>query len=264
MKLEGKTVLVTGATGGIGQAIARELSRAGANLILTGRRGAVLDQIAAETGARAIAADLAESEQVDSLIEQVGAVDVLVANAGVQAPGPIDEHSIRDLDRTLAVNLRAPLVLAKQLSVGMVARGGGHIVFVSSLAGKWPLKGLPLYAATKFGLRGAALGMRQDLSAQGVGVSVVLPGFVRDAGMFASTAPSLPWTVRTRSPEDVGRGIRRAILHNRPELTVAPLSLRLVAAAGSLPPDLAPSINKWLMRGDRIATEMAAAPHTIP
>src|SRR4051812_3834525 len=110
MKLEGKTVLVTGATGGIGQAIARELHGAGANLILTGRRGAVLDQIAAEVRGRPIPADLAEPGDVDSLIEQAGAVDVLVANAGVQAPGPLVEHSVRDLDRTLAVNLRAPLV----------------------------------------------------------------------------------------------------------------------------------------------------------
>src|SRR2546423_15137376 len=107
MNLDGKTVLLTGATGGIGQATARRLAAAGAHLVITGRRGEVLEELARELGARAIAVDLAERSGGDALLAQAGPVDVLVANAGLQAPGTMEEHSGEDLDRRLTVNLRA-------------------------------------------------------------------------------------------------------------------------------------------------------------
>ena len=113
----------------------------------------------------------------------------------------------------LEVNLRAPVALARALIPGMIDRGAGHLVFISSLQGKAATPAAPLYLATKFGLRGFALGMREDLRGHGIGVSTVFPGFIRDAGMFATSGVRLPPGVGTRSPEDVAdacsRGDRR-------------------------------------------------------
>jgi short-subunit dehydrogenase len=118
------------------------------------------------------------------------------------------------------------------------ARGSGHFVFVSSLSGKVASKGTPLYSATKFGLRGFAGGLRCDLYGSGVGCSVINPGFVRDAGMFADTGASLPRGVGTVSPNQVAKAVVRAIKTDKAEIDVAPLSLRIGAMIGSLTPGL--------------------------
>ena len=93
---------------------------------------------------------------------------------------------------------------------------------MSSLAGKAAAPGTSVYAATKFGLRGFALALREDLAAKGVGVSVSCPGFIRDAGMFAESGAKLPPYVGTKRPDDVARAVVKAIEHNRAELDVAP------------------------------------------
>src|SRR4029079_154417 len=110
----------------------------------------------------------------------------------------------------LAVNLRAPMILAKALSPRMVERGGGHLLFMSSLSGKAGAPGNSVYAATKFGLRGVALALREDLAPRGGGVSVILPGFISDAGMFADSGAKLPPYVGTKRPEDVARAVVKA------------------------------------------------------
>ena len=115
-------------------------------------------------------------------------------------------------------------------------------MYVSSLAGKVPTKGAPLYSATKFGLRGFAGALRADLAGTRIGCSVVFPGFIRDAGMFAETGTKLPFGVGTVSPGEVAAGVVRAIRTNRAELDVAPLALRLGALLGSLAPGLSATI----------------------
>ena len=187
MRIAGATVLLTGATGGIGQAIARAVAARGGQLILTGRRVEALDALAAELGARALAVDLSDRVQVERLIDDAGAVDLLIANAALPGSGRIETFSIEELDRALEVNLRAPIVLARALLPGMLARRNGHLLFMSSLSGKSATTGSAVYSATKFGLRGFAAGLRADLHASGVGVSTVFPGFIRDAGMFANS-----------------------------------------------------------------------------
>jgi short-subunit dehydrogenase len=129
-------------------------------------------------------------------------------------------------------------------------------VFISSLSGKVSSPASSIYSATKFGLRGFALGLREDLRPHGVGVSVLAPGFIRDAGMFANTGMTLPPGVGTRSPQDVAAAVVRAIESNRAEIDVAPLGLRLGAAAGSVAPALAASVSR-LLGSARISTEMA-------
>ena len=256
MELRGRTVLLTGATGGLGNAIARALAARGAVPVLTGRRTEVLEPLAAETGGRAVAADLADPASVDRLLAEAGDVDVLVANAALPGSGHISSFSVEDLDRALAVNLRAPMVMARRLAEPMAARGGGHIVFVSSLAGKAASGGGSVYSATKFGLRGFAHALREDLRPAGVGVSVVLPGFIRDSGMFHDADVKLPPFVGTKTPAHVGAAIVRAIEHDRAELDVAPFAMRAGAAFAGLAPELSARVQRRL-GGAKVAENMA-------
>jgi short-subunit dehydrogenase len=258
MSLTSGKVLVTGASGGIGQAIARAFAARGATLVLTGRRQGVLEPLAREVGGQAVACDLSQREDVDHLIQSVGALDVLVANAALPASGLLVELAQEQIDRMLEVNLRAPIALARGMAPTMIERGRGHIVFISSLSGKATALASSVYSATKFGLRGFALALREDLRPQNVGVSVVLPGFIRDAGMFAETGGvSLPLGIGTRSPEEVASAVIRAIQRNRPEVAVAPPPLRLAATFATLAPGLAAALGRR-MGSEQIATELAA------
>ena len=260
MQLGGTTALLTGASGGIGQATARALHARGARVLLNGRRAAVLDELRAALGdnAEVLRADLADTAGVAALARSAGAVDVLVANAGLPASGPLDGFTPEQIDRALDVNLRAPMQLTRALVPGMVERGRGHVVLVSSLAGKVASVGSAVYSATKFGLRGFGAGLRQDLHGTGVGVTVVFPSFVRDAGMYAETEVDLPPWVGTRTPEDVARAVVRGIEENSAEIDVAPLSLRLGAVASALAPGTAARLQRRL-GSEAIAEEIARA-----
>ncbi|MFF4737200.1 SDR family NAD(P)-dependent oxidoreductase [Streptomyces sp. NPDC001262] len=156
-----------------------------------------------------------------------GEIDVLVANAALPASGLLSDYSIDQIDRALDVNLRAPIVMAKLAGERMAARRRGRLVFISSLSGKAASGQASLYNATKFGMRGFALALREDMRPHNVGVSTVFPGFIRDAGMFADSGATLPRGIGTRSPRDVARATVRAVEQNLAEADVAPLSLRL-------------------------------------
>jgi short-subunit dehydrogenase len=257
MSVVAGTVLVTGATGGIGQAIAREFAGRGASLILTGRRVDLLDSLAGELGARAIPCDLAVAQDIDRLVAQAGDVDVLVANAGLPATGHLAELTQEQIDTILDVNLRAPIALARALAPAMIARRRGHLVFISSLSGKAASPVSSMYNATKFGLRGFALGLREDLRGDNVGVSVVLPGFISDAGLFADSGAKLPPGLGTRTPVQVAQATISAVERNRAEVSVAPLMLRLGANMASVAPGPSALVTR-VTRGDRIAKSIAS------
>jgi short-subunit dehydrogenase len=256
VNLGGRTVLVTGATGGLGQAIARALAERGASLILSGRRPDVLDALASELRARSVVCDLAVRDDVERLAGAAADADVLVANAGVPASGLIASMPVEKLDRALEVNLRAPMVLARLLAPGMAERGGGHIVFINSTSGKTGTIGQSVYCAAKFGLRGYAQGIREDLRPLRVGVSSVFPGFIRDAGMFHDSGAKLPSYVGTRTPDDVARAVVRAIEEDLSEIDVAPLPVRLGSAVQGLVPELAARVQRRL-GADEIAARVA-------
>jgi short-subunit dehydrogenase len=236
VQLGGATTLLTGATGGLGQATARALASRGALLVLTGRRADVLEPLASEVGGRALAADLSSAADVDRLVAEAGPIDVLVANAGLPAAGRLRTFSVEEIDRALDVNLRAPVVLARALVDGMIERRRGHMVFMSSLSGKAASGGGSVYSATKFGLRGFALALREDLQRYDVGVSVVLPGFIRDAGMFHESGTKLPFYAGTKTPDEVARAVVEAIERDRAEVDVAPFAMRVGAAIAGLAP----------------------------
>jgi short-subunit dehydrogenase len=258
MNLDSRRVLLTGATGGLGHAIARGLAARGAQLVLTGRRTDVLEPLAAELGATAVAADLADPGAVDTLLADAGDIDVLVANAALPASGSVLDYTPEQIDRALTVNLRAPMLLGRALAIRLAERGSGHLVFVSSISGKAPSPGSGIYSATKFGLRGFALGLREDLHGTGVGVTTIFPGFIRGAGMFHDSGTKLPPFAGTKRPEHVAAAVVRGIESGRAEIDVAPVTIKLGAAlTGALPQPML-AIQR-LLGSQKVSAQLAEA-----
>ena len=258
MDLSGKTALLSGATGGIGRAIAQALAGRGARVVVSSRKREALEELVASLpgeGHRALVADLADEGAAERLVSEAGELDVLVANAGLPASGRLEDFSQEELGRALRVNLEAPIRMTRELLPAFRERGSGHFVYVSSLAGKTASPRTSLYAATKFGLRGFALALREDLRSTPVGASVVLPGFIRDAGMFADSGAKPPPGLGTSTPQEVAAGVLRAIDHDRGEVQVAPRVQRLLAGFAHRRPELAGRIQQ--RGGAKIADEVA-------
>jgi short-subunit dehydrogenase len=245
MELAGRSALLTGATGGLGRAIAAALAGRGAKLVLSGRKPEALEALAAELagdGHRVAPSDLAQPGAAEKLAADVGAVDLLVANAGLPGTGRLSDFTIEQLTGTLRVNLEAPMLLARAFEAGMLERGSGHMVFISSLSGKSATPLSSVYNATKFGLRGFALGLRADLDPQGIGVSIVSPGTIREAGMYADSGAPPITGLGTGSPQQVADAVVRAIEKNKVEVTVAPIQQRLLAHFALASPGVAVKI----------------------
>jgi short-subunit dehydrogenase len=258
MQLTGKTALLTGATGGLGRAIAAALAGRGASLVLSSRKGEELERLAGSLPGshRTIVSDLAVEGEALRLLAQAGEIDALVANAGLPASGRLDGFSQEEIGRALRVNLESPVRMARELAPRFVERGEGHLVFLSSISGKAATARASLYAATKFGLRGFALCLRDDLRPSGVGVSVISPGAIRDAGMFADSGAGGHPLIGTGTPDQVGAAVVRAIEHNRAEITVAPLRQRLLSRIAINAPELSSRVAGNL--ATKVADEIAA------
>jgi NAD(P)-dependent dehydrogenase (short-subunit alcohol dehydrogenase family) len=207
--LEGLRALVTGATSGIGQAAAEELSRHGAEIVVHGRdpdRGsAVVDAIIAADGkARFVAADLTDPAQVDYLADQAGPVDVLVNNAGFSWFGPTADLDVATFDRLFAANVRAAYLLVAALAPKMAARGSGSIISLGSMAGQIGLAGGAAYGATKATLAAMTRSWAAEFSPSGVRVNAVAAGPVLTSGADTDRIEALGATTLLARPAQPG------------------------------------------------------------
>ena len=180
MELSGANVVVTGASQGIGREIAEQFAAKGANVLVVARSTGKLEELASQIGGRALTADLATADGVDGLVgrclDVLGHIDVWVNNAGIETNDAflhVDPAEIRMLAR---LNFEAPLMLTRAVAAHMVARGRGHIVQMSSVAGAIPFPGLTAYAGSKAGLTNFTESLRLELAGSGVGLTVVAPG----------------------------------------------------------------------------------------
>ena len=249
MELEGKRLLLSGATGGLGRAIAQELARHGTRLVLSSRKPAELEELARTLPGGlerhgVLVSDLAEEGAAQQVVRDAGDLDGLIANAALPGVGSIEKVGAEELTTTLRVNLEAPMLMAQELIPALTRKGEGHILFISSLNGKVGTPRTAIYCATKFGMRGFALALREDLHPRGIGVSTVLPGFIRDAGMFHDSGVKSPPGLGTTSPAKVANAVVTAITRDRNEVEPATLRLRLVSAIAYRHPELAARVGR--------------------
>ena len=180
MDLQDKHVLVTGASRGIGEAMARRFAAAGARVSLAARSADSLAALAKELNGTAFAVDLLDTAAVDELIPRVeaqsGPIDVLVNNAGLETTQWLHKDDPKVLRDVLRLNLEAPVILTRAVLPGMLARGVGTLVFTSSLAGSAAFPGLAAYSATKGGLNNLAAALRLELRDTPLHVTLVAPG----------------------------------------------------------------------------------------
>ena len=251
-ELAGRRAFVTGASGGIGEVIARALHAEGATVVLSARRADQLERVAGELGERAetAPADLADAADVARIAGLCKHVDLLVANAALPASGRLESFTSEQIDRALDVNLRAPIQITRAAVPEMMRRGEGHVVFISSMSGKVTTPGQSLYSATKFGMRGFALSLHGDLRGSGVGVTTVFPGLVSGAGMFADTGLDVPRGAGTRTPEQVADAVLTGIRSGRGEIDVAPLLERIGGRLSGASPALVAAIGRRLGTGE--------------
>ncbi len=182
-ELSGLKVVLTGATGGVGRAVAERLAMAGAEMLVIGRRSGPLEELASQLGARALVGDLSERQFIERFPDRIGELwdtgpDVLVNNAGLFELARFGETGSEMFERLLAVNLRAPFELIRACLPRMLARRSGHIVNVGSVAGRRAFPGNAAYSASKFGLRGLHEVLVEELRGTGLRTTWIEPSAV--------------------------------------------------------------------------------------
>jgi short-subunit dehydrogenase len=196
MDLDGRHVVITGASRGVGAALADEFAARGARLTLLARSVEALEGVAARTGGNAMPADLADRDQVDGLISRIeaayGPVDVLVNNAGIDLTGSFMDMPMTDIERMVQLNAITVAELTRQVLPGMIERGGGHVVQVSSLAGTGTFPGISVYGATKSFVTHMTAGIRLEMKGLPIGLTVVETGLITPTDMADSVLSYAP------------------------------------------------------------------------
>jgi short-subunit dehydrogenase len=256
MRVNGRTVLITGASSGIGEATALAMARGGARVLLLARRQRALEAVAtriANGGGQALAVpvDLTDLAAVDAAAQMiranVGVPDVVVNNAGAGRWLYVEETPRGEEAAMMAVPYLAAFAVTRAFLPGMLARGSGHIVNVTSLAAYLPWPGATGYAAVRWAMRGFSEALAADLAGTGIGVSLVVPPEV-DTPYFDTnpgTRPRIPNIARlypTLSADAVARAIVRAVERNRREV-ILPWTMRLTLLSHRL----FPALGRWLV-----------------
>ena len=268
MIFKDKTVVITGGSEGIGAATARLFAEAGANLMLVARSRKNLEALAAElrdkTRVEIFPMDVTDADACADLFKKTafefGSVDILVNNAGFHARGPVREVDANDLGRTIDVNLKAPIVLTRIALPYLEEAGGGAIINVASLHGKFASAGATTYSASKFGLRIFTLALNQELEGTGIKAAVVSPGPV-DTGFIMENLDEVDDIVFSQpmsSAEDVAQTILDLCGNKLPEQDM-PVFSGILATAAYLMPWLSKLIRPSLQRkGARVKARLRA------
>lgn len=266
MKLTGKTVLITGAARGIGQATALELAHAGANIIGIDLGLQEMQETAGkieESGQKftGFACDITDEPEVLKVVRQAAAhensFDILVNNAGVLPSGPFLERDFGDWRRTIEVNLLALMHLTYRVLPILLQRGSGHIVNIASIAGKFGTEGVVAYAASKHGVVGFSSGLRSELVGTKVGVSCICPSPARTR---MAEGVSHTFLTPVVEPQAVARAVRRAIETNAIEVFVP----RHVRLSTSLLPAISPRLAHWILRISKASHGWTVARKSLP
>lgn len=253
MELKNSVVVLTGASRGLGEWIAKDLGRAGAQLVLSARDTAGLERVAAAVRAEGgqatlVPCDVSRAEDRARLVaaaEAMGPVEALINNAGIEIAVAVMDQREDDIDRQLGINLAAPIHLTRAFVPAMTKRRRGAVVMISSMSGKSPTPYNAIYAATKHGLNGFTSSLRIELRGTGVHAGVVCPSFVSEAGMWSDTGLKAPAAIKEVSPQKVVAAVRR-VLDGEAEVLVTPGPMRPLLAIGQLFPSLDEKMLRWL------------------
>jgi short-subunit dehydrogenase len=256
-ELRGRNAIVTGASAGLGMNVARALAREGMNLILAARSVETLEKVAAEmrglgVNAIAVPTDVSDEEQLKRLVEcamrEFGSIDVLVNNAGIEAFRQFHQIDPVEIHRTIDVNLTATLLLTRYVLPHMVSAGRGHIVNMSSTAGKQGPAFGAAYGASKAGQIAFTQSLRGEYHGTGISASVICPGFAADGGVYEAlkrrAGRGTPWWMGSTTAEAVGRAVVKAIRHDLPDVIRNSPWMRPIFVLNAA----LPRIGEWIVR----------------
>ena len=271
MELKGAVAIVTGASRGLGVHIAEDLARKGADLALAARSADDLEttkERVEELGIKAIAVptDVTKRRDLMSLVKrttnELGPPDVLINNAGIEHLSRFQDVSLDDIESIIKTNVVALEILTRLIVPTMIDRMHGHIVNIASLAGKTAAPFNTVYSSSKHAVVGFSWSLREELKPHGIGVSVVCPTYVSDAGMFASARTSDPPNISNSvTPAQVASATIEAIERDRAELVVAPGLSRFVDVFHAISPEVTTNVARRTGAYDFLAkhAERAAA-----
>lgn len=262
--LRGANAILTGASRGIGPYIAKTLAAQGVNVALAARSADKLEVVrrtceAMGVKAIAVATDVTSMDDLRRLVEtterELGAIDILINNAGIETTGTVENLTFDEIDGLLRTNLNAPIWLTKLVMPGMIARKRGAVVHVSSMAGKSVAPYNSIYSASKHALNGFSDSVNYELDGTGVHMSVVCPGFVGEAGMWADRGGKAPRLMSEVSPRKVADGVMKAIAGSQ-EVLVTPGPIRPLLALAQL----APGVQRMIIKRMGIVAAMRDNP----
>jgi short-subunit dehydrogenase len=272
----GKTVIVTGGSDGVGAAAARRFAAAGANLLLVARGKRRLERIAAElratTSVRIFAMDVADEQACVNLFRaaeyEFGGIHVLINNAGYHERGLVESTSAAELGRMIDVNLRAPVILSRLAIPHLRKAGGGAIINVASLAGRTPVAGAATYSASKFGLRAFTFALGDELAGSGIKVAAVSPGPVDTAFIMANVdnVADITFSQPLSTADEVAQVIMDLAMNDKRERSMPPAS-GFLTTMSYLFPGLGRLLRPALIRKgrkvkERLKAKLARTSHT--